>query len=120
MSTDPAYPQSAIDHALKWADEQKDGPPGFWNDLRALAWAYRLAKSEQERFERLFQAETRARSRLISDSAGHAAERDRLKEVNADLLAAAKHALTELEFLVPRSDAAPELRAAIARAEGKS
>ena len=43
------YPQSAIDHALEWADNQKDGPPGFWNDLRALAFAYRREQSKLSR-----------------------------------------------------------------------
>ena len=78
------YPPDAVDHALKWADEQKNGPPGFWNDLRVLAWAYRLAKSEQERFERLFLAETRARSRGITN---YIALEARLAEAKADIVA---------------------------------
>lgn len=78
MTEENFYPQEAIDHALAWSDLQKDGPPGFWNDLRALAWAYRLAKSEQERFEKLFHSETEMCSRQINKTMELKAEIERL------------------------------------------
>lgn len=42
----------ALEDALKFADKQKHGSPGFWNDLRILAEAYRTEKSRREKTER--------------------------------------------------------------------
>ena len=96
--------------------------PGQWTVLSGGAGSWTLSGPEGEVIAQRpgwphRADESRANARLIAAAPETAAERDRLREVNADLLAACREVLRCAAL--PETWAAP-LRAVIARAEGRS